>query len=129
MAIVRIKGKTITADKLTEEQFLNQIVDLAHLYGWKAAHFRGVRVQRANGTVFYQTPVQADGKGFPDLVLIKPGHPVIFAELKAKGGKLSPEQIDWLETLTQTKDIQVGIWYPEDFDVIHGILSGGESDG
>jgi hypothetical protein len=53
------------------------VIDLPHLLGWRAAHFRPART--ATG---WRTPVAADGAGFPDLVPAKSGLPVIFAETK-----------------------------------------------
>ncbi|MCY1285667.1 VRR-NUC domain protein [compost metagenome] len=50
--------------------------------------------------------LKAEGvrKGFPDLNLLVPrhGHAGLFIELKrARGGKLEPEQSDWLDWLNQ----------------------------
>jgi hypothetical protein len=52
----------------SEAQFQQQVIDLARLCGYRVAHFRTVRVQRKGGSVYYTTPVQADGAGWPDLV-------------------------------------------------------------
>ena len=37
--------------------------------------------------------------GAPDLVIIAPGAPVIFIELKARSGRLRPEQITWADAI------------------------------
>ena len=106
--------KTAAAPKLSENDFYNQIVDLAHTFGWKVADFRPA--QTAKG---WRTPVGADGKGFPDLVLsrIKDGERrVIFAELKAEKGVLSVEQLEWLTVLKGE------VWRPSDFDRIVELL-------
>lgn len=102
---------------LTEEQFQQQVFDLARLCGWKVAHFRVARTQYG-----WRTPVSADGKGFPDTVLAKAGRPVIFAELKRKGNKPSPEQEAWLALLKVCLGVQSYIWYPKDFEKIVEIL-------
>ena len=98
--------------KLTEQQFLEQVMDLAHLRGFKVVHFRAGMNRRGQ----WQTPVAGDGVGFPDLVLAKAGT-VIFAELKADGKKPTPEQTEWLNVLDGC------LWTPADFDRINEILS------
>ncbi len=112
--------------EVNEAVFQEQVIQLAHVYGWKVAHFRGVRIQRANGSTYYQTPVQADGKGFPDLVLARGEH-VIFAEVKSEKGRLAPEQQEWLDALAGGADVYV--WRPSDWDEIEGVLKGGMNNG
>jgi hypothetical protein len=66
----------------SEASFLEQIIDLAHLFGWRVAHFRAARTFSG-----WRTPVQGDGKGFPDLVLCRRRRPnrertrTIFADI------------------------------------------------
>ncbi len=52
--------------KITEDNFQQTIIEMAQWLGWKVAHFRTAR--KADGT--WYTPVEADGEGFPDLVLV-----------------------------------------------------------
>ena len=106
---------------ITEEQFQSQVIELARYSGWKCAHFRGVRIQRKNGTVYYQTPVQADGAGFPDLVLLRPPR-IIYAELKSDKGRASPEQDEWLRALAECSGNEVYLWRPRDLDEIENVL-------
>ena len=63
---------------------------MARRYGWKVAHFH--TVQHAKG--FHLTPVAADGKGFPDLLLVRDR--VVAIEIKGDGDSLTIEQEDWL---------------------------------
>lgn len=78
-----------------EEAFQRQVIELAKMHGWRVAHFRAVRVQRKDGSVHYATPVQADGEGFPDLILVR--GPVMLAwELKVPPNKPTPAQIGWI---------------------------------
>ena len=107
--------------KISEDEFQTQVISLAHLLGWKIAHFRGVRTQRRDGSVFYQTPVQADGKGFPDLVMVKDKR-VIYAELKSEKGVLSVEQKEWLRLLALDKKREVYCWRPSEIWDIQEIL-------
>ena len=99
---------------ITESEFLGQVIDLAHIYGWKCVHFRPAMTSKG-----WRTAVQADGKGFPDLFMIRENR-IIFAELKSDNGKLSSEQVDWLNALQPVGE--VFIWKPEDFEQIIDIL-------
>jgi hypothetical protein len=95
---------------MTEAQLQAAVIDLAHLLGWKVAHFRPARTARG-----WRTPVSADGAGFPDLVLAKPGQPVIFAEVKPERGHLRPDQTDWLRTLDESAGCKAVLWRPADW--------------
>jgi hypothetical protein len=108
----------------TEAEFQQLIIDAAHYLGWRVAHFRGVRVQRKDGTVFYQTPVQADGEGFPDLVLVNPTQQrVIYAEVKSEMGRLSAAQIAW-KVILEAAGQDYRLWQPKDWDEIEKTLRG-----
>jgi hypothetical protein len=93
-----------------EAAFTKQAIDLAHIHGWHVAHFSAARVGKDNAWV---TPVRADGKGFPDLVLVR--ERVVYAELKMPGRKLEPAQTVW-----QAKLLGAGqeyyVWEPGDLD-------------
>lgn len=66
------------------------------------------------------TAVQGDGKGFPDLVLLRPGR-AIMAELKAVKGKVTPEQETWLKT-ARAANLEAYVWRPSDIDDIERVL-------
>ena len=97
--------------KLSEAQFQSQVVRLAHLRGWKVAHFRRVRVQRRNGSVYYETPVAADGAGFPDLILSR-GDRLVAAELKVGRNQPTAEQSAWGWALIRG-GVMWHVWRPE----------------
>lgn len=113
---------------MTEAQFQQQVIDLARLYGWLVAHFRPARVGDS-----WRTPVQADGAGFPDLVLVR-GDRLIFAELKGERGALSTSQHVWIDRLREVAaaveahtgplrhTIEVHVWRPSDFDLVEDRL-------
>lgn len=103
-----------------EEIFQQRVLDLAELNGWLRAHFRNVRIQRADGGVYWELPVAADGKGFLDLVLVR--ERVIWAECKVGRNQLTPEQRVWYEALKAAGQ-EVYIWYPKHFDEITRILA------
>lgn len=107
-----------------ERDFLAQVIDLAHKTGWRAAHFRPAKTEKG-----WRTAVQADGAGWPDLVLVKPPN-IIFAELKVGKGTLTEHQAGWLTVLRGSGSspyIQVKIWFPEDWEEIKEILSEGRA--
>ena len=104
----------------SEAEFQSQLLSLARGLGFTVAHFRTVRVQRANGSVSYQTPVQADGAGFPDLVMVGHGR-VVFVELKANKGRIRPEQEAWI-TMLREGGATVFLWRPKQWDEIAELL-------
>lgn len=93
---------------MTERDLQYAVIGLAQTLKWKVAHFRPARTEQG-----WRTPVQADGKGFPDLVLAKPGR-LIFAELKGDRGRLSAEQKAWINVLGAT-DAEVYVWTPDEW--------------
>ena len=75
------------------------VIKLARMLRWKVAHWRSVPVKYNNRTV-YQTPVQADGAGWPDMVCVR--ERIVFIECKSGSGRLSPEQKAWKALLEST---------------------------
>ncbi len=108
--------RSIPAAQLSEreDQWITWVIDRAHQSGWGVAHFRPAKT--AHG---WRTPVQADGKGFPDLVLVRDR--VIFAELKAAKGKLAREQ-QWWEVILRAAGAEFYVWRPADRPDITRIL-------
>lgn len=84
--------------KKPESVLQDAIIECAHVYGWRVAHFRSVPVKRGPRTV-WETPIAADGRGFPDLVLVR--ERVIFAEIKISDAPsaLSKDQAYWGQLL------------------------------
>jgi len=106
---------------ISEKDWTKTVIDLAHAYKWRVAHFRAAMTKHG-----WRTPVQADGAGFPDLVLVR-GDRVIFAELKTEKGRLTRQQYDWRIALCSVAhgreaNVQVHVWRPSDFDEVQGIL-------
>lgn len=81
-------------NKKEEEEFHNAVIEYARIMGWRTASFRKVRIARKDGTFFFQTPVQGDGKGWPDLFLVR-GREKMFIEFKTPKGRVEPEQEAW----------------------------------
>lgn len=103
---------------MTEDQFQRSVIDLAHLLGWRVAHFRPAKTRHG-----WRTPVQADGAGFPDMVLCHPRHGVLYRELKSHTGQLSAYQVEWLEAL-RSAGADAGVWRPSNFARLADELQG-----
>lgn len=102
-----------------EESFQSAIIDLAHLCGWKAAHFRKARTK--DGWV---TAVGADGKGWLDLVLCHEARGrMLVRELKVPPNRLTADQEMWLRVL-RACGVDAGVWTPADWPDIEGTLAG-----
>ena len=84
---------------ITHEELCKAIAQAAKLRGWKVAGFRTVRVQRKDGSVYFETPVREEGKGWPDLIMLQKDKPYrkLAVEIKVKKDTLKPEQKEWLE--------------------------------
>ena len=101
----RMSGKVLQAT----------IIELAHMYGWRVAHFTSVLATGRDGQPRYRTPVSADGKGFPDLVLVRSHDRVMFVEVKGDGDRIRPDQAAWVEDLASA-GAEVEVWTPHDLD-------------
>ena len=102
---------------ISEEQFQKQVIQYAKLRGWRVAHFRPAMTKSGR----WVTAVQADGAGFPDLVLVR-GDVVLWMELKAEKGKLSPEQQAWFDALMAARQ-EVYVFKPSHWSVIETVLT------
>ena len=89
-----------------ERDFQAQIIDLAHLQGWRIYHTRDSRRSEP---------------GFPDLVLVR-GRCCIFAEVKTESGKVTSEQREWLDALSGVHEHSTIIWRPGDWPDIERTL-------
>ena len=104
-----------------ESDFTTATIELAQWYGWKITHFRPGRT--ASGG--YETAVQGDGKGFPDLIGVREetGHRFV-AELKCNSNKKTAEQEAWLNAF-EICGIPAFTWYPREIDEIKDVLKNG----
>jgi hypothetical protein len=104
-----------------EADWQRVVVDAAHAFGWRVAHFRPALTEKG-----WRTPVEADGKGWPDLVLVRDR--VIYAELKSKTGRLSADQVEWVRRLERAGQ-ECYVWRPGDFAEVERILRPGGAPG
>lgn len=106
---------------ITEAEFTRQVIDFAHLHRWRVAHFRPGRVKRG-GVEKYETAVAADGKGWPDLVLVRASR-LLCVELKRdRKQKPRPEQLAWLDAFRDC-GAEVYLWTPADWPAIEETLA------
>ena len=103
------------ASLITERAWQAQVTDLAKVLGWPHAYFRPARTERG-----WRTPVSGPkGAGFPDLVLVR-GDRLVFAELKAQDGRLTPDQRHVLGVLGKAAECHV--WRPADLNAVLEVL-------
>jgi hypothetical protein len=89
--------------------------------GWSWAHFRGVRIQRADDSTYHATPIQGTlGEGWPDLALFRDGRRV-YAEVKAPGKKASDTQL-WVLSILRAAGNEAYVWLPKDWDEVERVL-------
>lgn len=99
---------------MTESEFQSVVIDLARMFRWRVAHFRPAKTKYG-----WVTPVQADGKGWPDLCLVR--ERIVFAELKSDAGKLAPEQREWAQALADA-GCESYVWRPADLEQVAAVL-------
>lgn len=97
-----VRVKTL---KLTEKQFMAQVVQLAKLRGW---------------LVYHTFDSRRSTQGFPDLVLVR-GPILLFVELKVRA-KISIYQTMWNDALIEAGAHAV-VWRPEDWPQIEDVLT------
>jgi len=108
---VESKGKRDTSEAV----FQGRVIKIAEAAGWMCYHTYDSRRCRP---------------GYPDVTLVRGGR-LIFAELKRENGKLRPEQVEWIDALTEVARaanlhgadrIGVYVWRPSDLPEIEEVL-------
>ena len=102
----------------SERLFQSKVIQIAKMNGWLVFHPR--RSQTSDGR--WLTAVQGD-VGFPDLVMAHRERGLIYAELKAPGGRVQAMQKTWLNVL-DCAGAETYIWYPKDLQAIADRLGG-----
>jgi hypothetical protein len=83
-----------------------EIIAAGHRKGWKVAHFTQVFDGKRN---IWRTPAVADGKGWPDLVLVRDR--LVVVEVKGDGDKLRADQERWIAALLKA-GVETYVWTP-----------------
>ena len=89
---------------MSEKEFQEQVVLLAEKHHWQVAHTFSRKV-----------------KGWPDLVLVRRSA-MVCLELKAERGQPSPEQDDWIHTLSGVDGVVARVVKPSDWEEISRML-------
>jgi hypothetical protein len=127
------RARSRQTGELLEHVFQQQVEALAKFYGWLVYHTH--RSDRS-------------APGFPDVVAVR-GPELIFAELKTRTGRVSPQQQTWIDALgtvaggvtgavaaldglvpgiapnVERPSIEVYVWRPDDFGAIHARFARG----
>jgi len=103
------------ADRTMSERTLyGRVKYRLNKYQWRFIHFTQAYSGGGDGRPgSWKTPIGGDAKGFPDLMMLRPGREIAFAELKKELGKLSPEQLEW-QGLLRTLGYDCFVWRPSD---------------
>ena len=92
---------------MLERDLQKAVIDLARIFRWSVAHFRPAQTSKG-----WRTPVEADGKGWPDLLMTRDDR-IVAVELKVGRNKLSPEQEQWRERL-MAAGVEYFVWHEDD---------------
>jgi hypothetical protein len=80
---------------------MRAVLDAARFTGWRVGHFRPARTKWG-----WRTPVEGDGTGFPDAVMIHPAAGLCWwVEFKTARGRLSAEQERWRDDLVRAGQV------------------------
>jgi hypothetical protein len=99
------RHRTLTFDmcedrKMSEKTLQERIKGRAKRRGWEVAHAgKGWVGDKSEGDLRMVTQM---AEGWPDLTLAKPGHRLIFMELKREQGEVDDKQWYWLQLLNKT---------------------------
>lgn len=103
---------------LSERAFQRTVLRYAKACGWKAFHASRAMYKQGQ----WCTPYGGDGKGFPDLLLLRPPR-LVVCELKTRTGTIRPEQREWLNLFRGIPYAEVYLWRPSDWQAIVEILA------
>jgi hypothetical protein len=114
----RLTAETRTLRAISESEFADWVLDVAKAYGWRSAHFRPARTKDG-----WRTPVQGDGAGFPDMILLHPRCDFgVALELKRETGRTSGAQEAWIAAFRRTGWVAMVV-RPSDREAIRALLA------
>ena len=108
--------RAIPAPTISEAAFLNQVLDLLRLYGYRTLHLRPALTRSGR----WATHIQGDGVGWPDVYAVR-GHRAVALELKSEKGKPTEAQLDWLAALGHA-GVEAHVVRPSQWDWLVGWL-------
>jgi hypothetical protein len=104
----------------TERAFQSQVLAYARLMGWQAFHDNATNAPRRCSGCGQTRSLPRNAAGLPDLILVRRPR-VVWAELKAERGKISPPQAAWIAELRACNQ-EVYIWRPSSWQEIEECL-------
>ena len=114
-------------DTWSEDTLTRRVLEVAIGNQWQAVHFMPAytgTMNRDTGKPRVRTPYIGLGKGFPDIVGIHKQRAMGIAwELKKRGHKAEPEQIDWLNFFASV-DFHTSVYDTTDWLTMMEILEG-----
>jgi VRR-NUC domain len=96
------------------------VLDVARAFHWRSYHARPARTEHG-----WRTPVQGDGAGWPDVVLVRGGRGVAL-ELKTEIGRVTPEQEAWIAAFALLPGWHAQVMRPRDREAIRAMLAAKE---
>jgi hypothetical protein len=82
--------------------------------------------QRLHWTVYHTRDSRGSTAGFPDICAVHPGPParLAFFELKTEGGRVAPEQQQWIDALGAVPGVVAFVARPHQWDDVRAVLMG-----
>lgn len=111
-----LRPDLILARDCSERQFQDAFLEFAGLLGWRRLHIRVARTATS-----WRTPVQGDGAGFPDNLLLRRDRGIV-AELKSVGGRMTDRQQEWIAAFLAA-GFEAYCWTPLDLEEIAAVLA------
>ncbi|HEX8133819.1 MAG TPA: VRR-NUC domain-containing protein [Actinomycetes bacterium] len=102
--------------ELSEDDYLQTILDAARLYRWRFHHTRAA----LNRHGARSTPLQGD-PGLPDLLLVRGGR-LLALEVKRENGRATVEQERWLGELRRVPGVIAEVVRPSDWPQVLRLL-------
>jgi hypothetical protein len=99
--------------EITEASWQSTVVALAKARGWTV--YAPPPNRPANGHIINTRA------GYPDLTMVRDGR-ILWAELKKETGKLTAEQVAWLDLLLLA-GAEVAVWRPSDLETVQAVLA------
>jgi RecB family endonuclease NucS len=107
-SVEHANARDVLNANISEKEFMQQIIETAEIFHWMTYHTHDSR---------------RSDPGFPDLVCVKPGRPVLFVEVKAEKGRVSPIQQLWVDTINEASgDAMALVIRPRDWMVFLELL-------
>ena len=109
--------------QMSEKTLQDRVRQRAKARGWRIMHVgKAVPAYDEKGDPIWVTSADP---GWPDLVLMKPGHRIIFMELKREDGEVSELQLEYLYLLNQTGNAAIVV-RPSDLRLgrVNAVLEG-----